>query len=1019
MNSAAKTNRSIHDEIKVIRIILIATLCTSIASILGLVITLIFTNILVLDIVLGVLSIACTAAAMVSGTIFVKKFRVKLIDPLIETTSDNMEKITKNNYVLNTYANPNFAEFDQLNDSINRVNARYNTLVVTSAIDNFDDIGLVKDPAFDNRTITSESFFNNIASFINTAKVFRNAFVSFVYKTKENELSTKDMTRLLDIVLEVFADNKPQVCVDSSSSLIAFIPNIDSLSILKEKLSYIQKKAIVAKYSDSDTKVLPIKASAAVYPYSSIDTVITDLRYAERRGEDINIYIPEVNRDGESVATDAKRINATYEIIERLNTAFAKKGNVEAYKQDIYSCAQDLSGFLGFEGVSILVYNEAIGAVEQVFSHTEIADRPFNVTYEAKELLTELANCCDKDGSFTFFDRDSVTSGIGSYLDVHGIKSGNLNLIYSNGAIYGALLFVNFNKKLVLDAMSRQHLVVFTNLFSSSLRELYNRTAIEGANARLDSLLLYSNYQMYTVNKTNHTVVSSSRSMGVNKDGSENVKCYKAIYGLDEPCEDCPLMTGKKKRVAFDNKNYSYHTIISNKENRENATFFLEPVDRRNIARERYDAETKFASSYTFAIRMSDKWNYNLKGNLVLINIANFSEFISTFGEAEVHQYYRNVAETLSALKLSSDELFQYNSSTIAIVLNESTRNEVFAAIEKIEAAYEKQIGNSYKDFNIEKSYRVFPYPLTYATSFDFIRSIETYFNSNNTDGDNCLHVVGTTIVRPASRQEYILSLLNKAFIDKNFDLRIQPIVAKETGIISGGEALLRLKDELTNTFFDAGEFIPIAFKSNSMNKFTNIFIEQIGRLYKTYGATIFRTGFLDRININADSSYFVDPQFFDDMAKAFIEFNFQKGFIAFEFNEDDIAEHQDLFKRSMKKVKELNITMICDQFTGKYMSVEALSRLGFTEIKIARNLVMEMDTNPNRLNEIKSLIQLGRTFNFKTTLVGVERREQINLVNEEEGITNFEGWYFYKPLEIDEFLSLLRNTGSKAVIGK
>ena len=1018
MNSATQTKRSIQDELKVFKIILLSTLGASIVFTAALILVASLTKLIALDIVLGVLSAACIAVTMVFFVLFFKKAKQNVLDPLFDVTTSNMEKITKNNYVLNDYGNTNLAEFDQLNDTVKRVNERYNTLIVTSTLSNFDEIGLEKDPAFNNKTITSESFFNNISSMINVAKIFRNAFVSFVYDTKENDLTNEDMSKLVDIIADVFSDNNPVICVDSATSIILFVPNIDSISILKEKLSYVQKKSIVARFSDKNTQVLPLKASAAIYPYSSMDSIITDLRYAERRGEDINIYLPDRSNDTNSISTDAKRINDSAEVMERLNAAFTKKGNVDVYRKEILDCATDISDFLGFEGMSVVVYNEASGTAEQYYTHTIDPNKSFGVGYDAKEFLTELAKCADKDGSFAFFDRKNVTTPIGSYLDIYGVKSGYLTLMYNNGAIYGALLFVNFDKKLVIDAKTMQAIVVFTNMFASSLKELYNRTAIEGANSRLDSLLLYTNYQTYTVNKTNYTIVSSSRSITSIKEGEENVKCYKAIYGLDTPCEDCPLRTSKRKRVSLDNKNYSYHTIISNKENRDNATFFLEPIDRRNIARERFDSETKLASSYMFAIRLSDKWNCNLKGNLVLINIANFHDLISAVGEPEVNQYYRNVADALSSLKVSSDEIFQYNSSTIAIILNESTRNEVFSVIEKIEKTYETKIGNSIKDFKIEKSYRVFPYPLTYATSFDFIRSIETYFNSNNTDGDNNLHIVGTDIVRPASREEYILSLLNKAFVDKNFDLRIQPIVSKESGIISGGEALLRLKDELTNTFFDAGEFIPVAVKANSMNKFTNIFIEQIGRIYKMYGATVFRTGFLDKINLNVDSSYFKDPQFLDDLAKAFIEYNFQKGFITFEFNEKDIADNQELIKDSMRKIKELNISTVCDQFTGKFMTIESLSRLGFSEVKIARSLVMEMDTNPNRLNEIKSLLQLARTFNMKTTLVGVERREQVNLVMEEEGITNFEGWYFFKPLEIDEFLALLRNSSSKSFLG-
>lgn len=1002
-------------------IISIATIASAGAAAIMMIVDLIvgaITKNVVAIIVLSALAIVFLGVAAVFAYLYIKKVNKGVIKPLFERTSENLDKVSRNKYDLEPYSpEVPLGGFEALNDTISKINGKYNTIVMMSSVSDMSELGLKKDPTFDGKTVDKETFFSSIPNMINASKAFRNAMVSFIYDTKEAKPNNHEMSMLLDTINDVFADNCPVIAQDTEYSFIAFMSNIDSITILKDKLAYVCKRSIIARYGEKSTDVLPLKVSMAVYPYSSVDSLVTDLRYAERRSEDINVYLPERSLDKDAIVTESQRINTVDEIIERMNAAFTKKGNVEAYREEVLDCASSISDFLGFDACAVLVRNSSTDTIAQISSHCQVEGKHLVVRNDAKAIIDELAKVVDKDGSLTFFKRENVFSDLGKYLDIYGIYSGHMSLVYNNGEIYGAFIFANFEKKLVIDAYARESLVVFSNLFASSLKELYNRSSIEGSAAKLDSLLMYSAYQMYTVNKATYTLISHSRGLCAGTKGKDGEKCYKAIYGLDAPCEDCPLTHGKKKRCLIDNKNYAYHTILANKENKEDSTLFLEPIDRRNFLRERYDSETKLATPYALSMRLADKWNLNLKGNLLLLNIANFRNMISVLGEPEANQFLREVGDIIASLDVTNDEVFGFNGSTIALILSESTRTDVFRIVETIEKALKERYDDTYKDFRIEKSYRIFTYPQTFASSFDFLRYVEVYFNSNNTRGDNNMYIVDGSIVRPANRESHIYSLLQKAFENKNFDIRIQPIISKPSGVINGGEVLLRLKDELTNSFFDAGEFIPIASRYGSMGRFTNIMIEQIGHLYKTYGATVFRSGFLDRISLNIDSIYFKNDTFLDDMATALEEYNFAKGFISFELNESDIANNLDIIKEAARKVRALNINLVCDQYTGKDVSPEQLMKLGFSEVKLARSLVMEIDNNPNRLSEVKSLVSLCKTFGFKVTLVGIERREQINVIDDEEGVNNYEGWYFFKPLVMDEFLALLKNSSVKSVI--
>lgn len=259
------------------------------------------------------------------------------------------------------------------------------------------------------------------------------------------------------------------------------------------------------------------------------------------------------------------------------------------------------------------------------------------------------------------------------------------------------------------------------------------------------------------------------------------------------------------------------------------------------------------------------------------------------------------------------------------------------------------------------------------------------------------------------NKEAYILDLLNTSFNKHSFDIRILPIIKKETKSLYGGEVLLRLKDTLTGDFFSAYEFIDVAIKNDKMHLFTNLIIEQIGKLYKQYGQTVFRSNCLDRISINLDSSYFNSYTFVDDIAELLKVYNFNKDFLSFELNEEDIYNHYELIKGVTKKLKGYYIKFVCDQYTGKFLSFEKLSKIGFEEIKLSRDIVNDIDSNALKLNEANILINEAHNFNMKVTIVGVERKEQLEVIKDNHDVDYLQGYYFYKPLEENDFLSLVK----------
>ena len=54
-----------------------------------------------------------------------------------------------------------------------------------------------------------------------------------------------------------------------------------------------------------------------------------------------------------------------------------------------------------------------------------------------------------------------------------------------------------------------------------------------------------------------------------------------------------------------------------------------------------------------------------------------------------------------------------------------------------------------------------------------------------------------------------------------------------------------------------------------------------------------------------------------------------------------------------------MNITLVIDQYTGKFTSLERVKQYGFTDVKISREIVSQITKDKARLDELSALIQV------------------------------------------------------------
>jgi EAL domain-containing protein (putative c-di-GMP-specific phosphodiesterase class I) len=305
-----------------------------------------------------------------------------------------------------------------------------------------------------------------------------------------------------------------------------------------------------------------------------------------------------------------------------------------------------------------------------------------------------------------------------------------------------------------------------------------------------------------------------------------------------------------------------------------------------------------------------------------------------------------------------------------------------------------------------------FEFPLTYNSSEELLKAVNRFNKEDVKEYLNKEQIVfpDTNYVRQASREMFICGLIDNAVSSGSLEFKFLPTIKDYAKNIVTAEILIRLTDAVRNLYLPPYEFIRIAKKHGRIGNITSYLVNRIGEIYTKHGMTVFRLSGLSHLSLNVDASYFEDDNFLNQIHDLFEQYKFPKDFIGFEFNERDLAEDLQELTPVLKKIRDLGVYLSCDQYYGKDLSIDQLKRLGFDEVKFGIRLIQDLSVDATKVNEIKYLVDSARSNRIRICAVGIEDKITFEQVREISPEFYMQGYYFYMPITLDEFLDKLRN---------
>lgn len=247
-----------------------------------------------------------------------------------------------------------------------------------------------------------------------------------------------------------------------------------------------------------------------------------------------------------------------------------------------------------------------------------------------------------------------------------------------------------------------------------------------------------------------------------------------------------------------------------------------------------------------------------------------------------------------------------------------------------------------------------------------------------------------------------------EALQDNAFELHFQPKVNLHTGRVTSAEALLRWQPPGSG-YVSPELVVELAESKGKSYELAKWVVHRGLRQLKTWQDT------LDiGLAVNIQASLVGSPDLSSLLHDAIAIWGVDPANVTVEITESAIIHDKQSGFDNLSSIKNQGIKISIDDFGTGYSSLSYFKHIPAAELKIDKSFVDSMLTDEQDLELVKIIIRIAHKFGLAVVAEGVEDEPSLEMLRE-LGCDIVQGYFFSKPLPVDEFESWVRNWNERA----
>ncbi len=380
-------------------------------------------------------------------------------------------------------------------------------------------------------------------------------------------------------------------------------------------------------------------------------------------------------------------------------------------------------------------------------------------------------------------------------------------------------------------------------------------------------------------------------------------------------------------------------------------------------------------------------------------NLDNFKMFNKRFGFTRGDEILKEIAGILSAV-FPDDVIARFSDDNFAVFTD-------WASVEMNIDTVQEYLYSLHDDVTLRLRAGIY-----FPSDYEDIRSacdrakLACDSIRKNHSVSSCMFHDGMS--RELALQQHILDNLNTAMNNEYITVLYQPIVRLSTGKICEVEALARWNDpELGQV--SPGEFIPTLEQYREIHKLDVYAMKRVCRDYRTRSDEGLP---LLPVSINLSRLDFELCDVIHEIELAVMLNNIPRRMIHIEITESVSEEDMTVLNLGIEKFRALGYEVWMDDFGSGYSSLNVLKDYSFDTVKFDMKFLHGFDINKSEKAKyiISSNLSMARLMGMQALAEGVETAEQLEYLRS-IGFDKAQGYYFGKPMTLDEIFALERGT--------
>lgn len=395
---------------------------------------------------------------------------------------------------------------------------------------------------------------------------------------------------------------------------------------------------------------------------------------------------------------------------------------------------------------------------------------------------------------------------------------------------------------------------------------------------------------------------------------------------------------------------------------------------------------------------LEDSWRGNgVERAVLFLDLDRFKLINDTFGHPAGDKLLVEISRRLETIIRPGDTIARLSGDEFAVLL------EGVDGIEQAESVATRleELFNTPFKFEEETFYVSFSTGIAmvephHSRPEDVLRDADAAMYKAKSLGRRRHQIFEAEKDRPVVEVLQIEAELRRALDAGSLEVLYQPIYALPDGPLSGFEALVRWPHPRHGQLLPK-DFVTIAEETGLIVDLDRFVMRQACRQLAEWQRVGAITGKMT-VSVNVSTILFSRIDMVETVRKIVADSGIAQQTLKLEITESVLMESKPKVVAALREIRALGVGVALDDFGTGFSGLDSLASLPLNAVKIDRQFVASLHSNPNAQTVIKKIVELAHDLGMTVTAEGIETLEEKEIVTRLK-CDKAQGHFFGEPV--------------------